>query len=135
MLRIKSVFATKAAKVTAATMAMLLAMSGVAIAGVLPASIQDPVADAVQTVGINLPGGADEIDGDNGPGGENIDEGDVNQIEEEDVTDVEGVDQSDDQGAQPGLCSGHDHQVGIARPSAAPSWLPLAIASGCAPPR
>ena len=34
------------------------------------------------------------------------------------------------QARTPGICAGHSHSVGKARPSAAPSWLPAAVANG-----
>jgi hypothetical protein len=57
---LKTLLATRAAKITAAAVAMLLALSGVAVAGVLPHPVQDVVANTVAPVGIDLPGGSNE---------------------------------------------------------------------------
>lgn len=59
---LQRVFATKAAKVAVGAAALALAFSGVAVAGVLPTRVQNAIADAAQTVGVNLPGGVDEIE-------------------------------------------------------------------------
>jgi hypothetical protein len=56
--------APKAAKVAAGAVVLTLLFSGVAVAGVLPVPVQNTVADIVQTVGIDLPGGANESDTD-----------------------------------------------------------------------
>lgn len=52
------VFATKGAAVVGCVTALILAFSGVAMAGALPRPVQNAVADAVRVVGVDLPGGA-----------------------------------------------------------------------------
>jgi hypothetical protein len=56
----KQILATRGAKLATITTALLLAFSGVAIAGGLPDPVQDAVANTAEQVGINLPGGDDE---------------------------------------------------------------------------
>jgi hypothetical protein len=98
MNRIKTVFATRAAKVTAAAVAMLLALSGVAVAGVLPDPIQHTVADAANAVGINLPGGTDEVDADvSDPAEVDGVVDSVDQPDQEDPSNVIEGDQGEDQ--------------------------------------
>jgi hypothetical protein len=86
--------ATNTAKVVAGAIALVLAFSGVAIAGVLPAAVQNKVADAVQNVGIDLPGGSSEVDANN------IEQGAVNNADEVDVNNA-------DQGAQNNVDEGN----------------------------
>jgi hypothetical protein len=71
--------APKAAKVAAGAVALTLLFSGVAVAGVLPVPIQNTVADVVQTVGIDLPGGANEPDTDVS-GGHEVSEPDIGRM-------------------------------------------------------
>jgi hypothetical protein len=83
MSKMKWVFATRAAKVTAVAVAMLLAFSGVAVAGVLPAPVQNKVADAVATIGVDIPGGTDEAQAGD------IDQGNVNDVDQPDAGNVD----------------------------------------------
>jgi len=110
MTKLRTVFATRAAKVAAGAVALTLAFSGVAVAGVLPAPVQDGVADVVATVGIDLPGGANEIeapdvepaevDGVDQTDATSVDEGDVGNTDDAseaaDQTDASSVDQGDE---------------------------------------
>lgn len=49
-----------AVKIGTATTAFVLAFTGIAFAGALPAPVQDAVADALAVTGADLPGGSDE---------------------------------------------------------------------------
>ena len=59
---LQTVFATTAAKIAAGSIAVVLTFTGVAVAGVLPDSFQNAVADAAQVVGVDLPGGTDGVE-------------------------------------------------------------------------
>jgi len=88
-MKIGTAFATRTAKIALAAIAMVLAFSGVAVAGVLPAPVQKAVADGAAVVGVNLPGGSDEIEADD------VQESPVDQIDKgQDAQDeVGGVEQ------------------------------------------
>lgn len=92
--KFKTMFATRAAKVTAAAVAMFLALSGIAVAGVLPDPVQNTVADAVHAVGIDLPGGTDEVDVDNSSQSDDTsaDAAD-DQLDQDDQDDADDVDE------------------------------------------
>lgn len=97
-MKIRIALATRMAKIALVAIAMVLAFSGVALAGMLPASVQDAVADTVKAVGLDLPGGTDEVD--EGTEAEDIDFDDQDDMDVEDQDDVDGDDADEDDGEE-----------------------------------
>jgi len=108
------VFKSLAAKLAAAAVVVMTSFGGLAVAGALPRPVQHAVANAADTIGVNLPGGDDE---DATESVEPVEQGeDETEVESddqgEDGTEVESDDQGENETEVDSNDQGEDEQVG-----------------------
>lgn len=58
---VRALLASRGARVAGGMLAVFLGFAGIAVAGALPPTVQNAVADAARTVGVDLPGGTAEM--------------------------------------------------------------------------